>query len=133
MLGDTTREADLRERGGAPPGRGSGLIGVADMTPYVRDTLRRSTMPHRGTWLIWTVLAIVVTFSQHADGDSWSVAMSVAHAITNGFVLALAIRFGTGGIGELEVMLTALAGAGVAGWLLVDDPLVATGCVVAAG
>ena len=107
-------------------------IGLADMVPYVRDTIRRSTRPHRGTWLIWTVLAVVVSLSQYADGGSWSVAMAVAQAATNGLVLALAIRFGTGGVSAFDVTLIAFAGAGVAGWLLAGDPLVATGCVVAA-
>jgi hypothetical protein len=88
------------------------LIGLADMGPYVRDTVRRCTRPHRGTWLIWTVLAVVVSLSQHADGGSWSVAMAVAQAVTNGLVLALAIRLGTGGVSALDVTLIALAGAG---------------------
>jgi hypothetical protein len=113
-------------------GAAAALIGLADMAPYVRDTLRRTTRPHRGTWLIWTVLAVVVSLSQHADGGSWSVAMAVAQAATNGLVLALAIRFGTGGASALDVTLIALAGAGVAGWLLAGDPLCATACVVAA-
>jgi len=104
-------------------GVAAALIGLADMAPYVRDTVRRSTRPHRGTWLIWTVLAVVVSLSQHADGGSWSIAMAVAQAATNGLVLALAIRFGTGGVSALDVTLIALAGGGVAGWLLAGDPL----------
>jgi hypothetical protein len=108
------------------------LIGIADMAPYVRDTVRRSTRPHRGTWLIWAVLAVVVSLSQHADGGSWSVAMAVAQAVMNGLVFVLAIRLGTGGVNALDVTLIAVAGGGVAGWLLAGDPLVATACVVAA-
>jgi hypothetical protein len=113
-------------------GVAAAVIGLADMAPYVRDTVRRSTRPHRGTWLIWTVLAFVVSVSQHADGGSWSVAMAVAQAVTNGLVLALAIRWGTGGVSAPDLTLIAVAGAGVAGWVLAGDPLVATACVVAA-
>jgi hypothetical protein len=113
-------------------GVAAALIGLADMAPYVRDTLRRSTRPHRGTWLIWTVLAAVASLSQLADGGSWSVAMAVAQVATNGLVLALAIRFGTGGVSALDATLIALAGAGVAGWVLAGGPLLATACVVAA-
>jgi hypothetical protein len=113
-------------------GIAAALIGLADMAPYVRDTLRRSTRPHRGTWLIWTVLAVVVSLSQLADGGSWSVAVAVAQAATNALVLALAIRFGTEGVSAPDVILIALAGGGVAGWLLAGEPLVATACVVAA-
>jgi hypothetical protein len=113
-------------------GVAAALIGLADMAPYVRDTVRRSTRPHRGTWLIWTVLAVVVSLSQHADGGSWSVAIAMAQAVTNGLVLALAIRLGAGGVSAGDVILIAVAGAGVTGWLLAGDPLVATACVVAA-
>jgi hypothetical protein len=108
------------------------VIGLADMVPYVRDTVCRSTRPHRGTWLIWTVLAVVVSLSQRADGGSWSVLMAVAQAATNGAVLALAIRLGTGGLTALDASLIALAGAGMGGWLLAGDPLMATACVVVA-
>lgn len=113
-------------------GVAAALIGLADMVPYLRDTVRRSTRPHRGTWLIWTVLAVVVSLSQQADGASWSVAMAVTQAATNGLVLALAIRLGTGGLSALDASLIALAAAGVGGWLLAGDPLVATACVVVA-
>jgi hypothetical protein len=113
-------------------GVAAALIGLADMVPYVRDTVRRSTRPHRGTWLIWTVLAVVVSLSQEADGASWSVAMAVTQAATNGLVLTLAIRLGTGGLSALDASLIALAGAGVGGWLLAGDPLTATACVVVA-
>jgi len=30
-------------------GVAAALIGMADMAPYVRDTVRRSTRPHRGS------------------------------------------------------------------------------------
>jgi hypothetical protein len=56
----------------------AGVVGIADTIPYVRDTIRGSTRPHRGTWLIWSVLAIVVFLSQRADGATWSLIMAAA-------------------------------------------------------
>jgi hypothetical protein len=50
----------------------AGVAGIADTFPYVRDTVRGSTRSHRGTWLIWGVLAVIVCLSQRADGASWS-------------------------------------------------------------
>ena len=54
----------------------AGLAGIADTIPYVRDIVRGTTRPHRGTWLIWGTLAIVVFCSQRADGASWSLIMA---------------------------------------------------------
>ncbi len=110
----------------------AGLVGVASMLPYVRDTLRRETRPHRGTWLIWGLLGVVVCASQRADGASWSLVMTAAQIAVNLLVIALAVRLGTGGVTAPEVTLMAFAAVGVAGWFLVDEPLVAIGCVIAA-
>jgi hypothetical protein len=113
-------------------GPAAGLIGVFDTIPYVRDTLRGATRPHRGTWLIWGVLAVVVCLSQRADGASWSLVMAGVQAVLTSVIFGLSIRWGEGGVSPAEVAMIAIAGAGVAGWILVDEPLVATACVVAA-
>ena len=47
-------------------GVSAGLVGVVDTVPYLRDVMRGSTRPHRGTWLIWSALAVVVCLSQWA-------------------------------------------------------------------
>src|SRR5881394_2839760 len=46
----------------------AGVVGVVDTIPYVRDIVRGSTRPHRGTWFIWGVLAIVECVSHGAGG-----------------------------------------------------------------
>ena len=110
----------------------AGLVGIADTIPYVRDTVRGSTRPHRGTWLIWSVLAIVVCLSQRADGASWSLIMAAAQAVLTGAVFLLSIRRGEGGLSPADVLMITLAGGGVIGWVVAGDPVIATACVVAA-
>jgi hypothetical protein len=113
-------------------GLAAGLIGVLDTIPYVRDTLRGSTRPHRATWLIWGVLAVVVSLSQYADGASWSLVMAGVQAVLTSLVFGLSIRRGEGGVSRADITMIAIAGAGVTGWIAADEPLVATACVVAA-
>ena len=108
------------------------LVGVADTLPYVRDTLRGTTRPHRGTWLIWAVLAIVVCLSQRADGASWSLLMAVAQAVLTSLIFLLAIGRGEGGVTAADRVMVAIAGAGVIGWMIAGEPIVATACVIAA-
>jgi hypothetical protein len=110
----------------------AGVTGVLNTVPYVRDTVRRSTVPHRGTWLIWFVLAFVACLSQRADGASWSLVMCAVQVVMNGVVLALAIRLGVGGLSRGEAVPLSLATAGMAGWALADDPVAATASVVVA-
>jgi hypothetical protein len=108
------------------------VVGIADTVPYMRDTLGRSTRPHRGTWLIWAVLAIVVCLSQRADGASWSLVMAGTQVVVTTAIFVLAIRLGTGGVSAVDALMIGVAAAGVAGWLVVHEPMVATLCVVGA-
>jgi hypothetical protein len=110
----------------------AGIIGVFDTIPYLRDVFRGSTRPHRGTWLIWSALAIVVGFSQWADGASWSLIMMLTQAVLTTAVFVVAIFRGQGGLAAIDLMLVAVAAAGIVGWLLSGEPIVATACVVAA-
>jgi uncharacterized membrane protein HdeD (DUF308 family) len=111
----------------------AGLVGIADTIPYVRDTVRGLTRPHRGTWLIWGVLAIVACLSQRADGASWSLIMvGVQAVLTSVIIFLLSIRHGEGGLRPGEAIMIALGGGGcVIGWIVADEPIIATACVVA--
>jgi hypothetical protein len=110
----------------------AGALGAADTVPYVRDILAGRTRPYRWTWLIWAVLAIVVCASQRADGASWSLVMAAVQAVLTSVIFALAIRRGEGALGAVERVILAVAAGGVVGWLIADEPVVATACVVAA-
>jgi hypothetical protein len=56
--------------------------------------------------------------------------MSGTQAVLTVVVLALAMRRGGGA--PRDTVVIAIAGVGVAGWILIDEPVVATACVVGA-
>jgi hypothetical protein len=94
--------------------------------------MRGTTRPHRGTWLIWGTLAIVVCLSQRADGASWSLVMAGVQAIVTTLIFLLAIPRGVGGLSRREAVLIAIAAGGVVGWIVAAEPLVAIACVIGA-
>src|SRR6185312_1291425 len=110
----------------------AGVVGIADTIPYVRDIARGSTRPHRGTWFIWGVLAIIVCLSQRADGASWSLVMAAAQAVLTSAIFLLSIRRGEGGLSPVDIFMIAVAAGGLIGWIVADEPVIATTCVVAA-
>jgi hypothetical protein len=110
----------------------AGIISVLDAVPYIRDVMRGTTRPHRGTWLIWSSLAIVALASQLADGAEWSVVMVAAQALATGVIFLVSIRRGEGGLSPVDITLITIAALGVVGWLVFSEPVVATACVVAA-
>jgi hypothetical protein len=108
------------------------LVGVVYTVPYVRDTLRGATVPHRGSWLIWSLLEVVAVGSQGADGARWSLVALIGQAACTCVVFGLSVRMGSGGVSRADLALLAFAGVGVGGWLAVDAPVIATACVIAA-
>jgi hypothetical protein len=108
------------------------IVSVADTVPYLRDTVRGTTRPHRGTWLIWGSLAVIVCLSQRADGANWSLALTITQAVLCSAIFVLAIRRGEGGVSAADVVTIAFASGGVAIWLLAAEPLVATVGVIVA-
>jgi hypothetical protein len=74
----------------------------------------------------------VVCLSQRADGASWSLILAASQAVLTSLIFVLAIRRGQGGASATELVMIAVAGAGVIGWIVANEPIVATACVVAA-
>jgi hypothetical protein len=110
----------------------SGVVSALDSLPYIRDTLRGVTRPHRGTWLIWGSLAVVALASQRADGAGWSLVMVAVQAVATLVVLGLSFTRGEGGLSGPELAMLVIAAAGLVGWRYSANPLLATSCVVLA-
>lgn len=108
----------------------AGVVSVVDGLPYIRDTWAGITRPHRGTWLIWSVLAIVAFSAQAAQGGAWSLVLVATQALFTTTICVLSLRRGEGGMSRGDASMLVLAGAGVVGWGISSKPLVATACVV---
>jgi hypothetical protein len=110
----------------------AGILQLVAGLPYIRDILRGSTTPQRSTWTIWTTLSFVVLASQWASGATWSLALTIGQVLSCGAIFVLALRRGVGGVSAIEFGLLGIAALGIAGWLVADDPVVATCSVVVA-
>jgi hypothetical protein len=108
----------------------AGVTSVLEAAPYIRDVIGRSTRPHRGTWLIWSVLSILALSSQVADGAAWSIVMVAADAFLTSVIFLLSIRRGVGGLSPSDLTVLAIAAVGVAAWAASSTPIVATAFVV---
>jgi hypothetical protein len=109
-----------------------GVLSMCDALPYVRDVLKGSTRPHRGTWLIWTVLAWVAVGSNWADGAAWSLLPLAAQAVLCCLILLLSWRRGEGGLGAGELLMFVVAAGGVYAAVTLTDPTLATYGVIVA-
>jgi hypothetical protein len=108
----------------------AGVTSVVDAAPYVRDVIERTTQPHRGTWLIWSVLSITALWSQVAAGAAWSLVMIAADAILTSLIFGLSIRRGVGGLSSWDATVLSIAAVGVVAWAISATPVIATTFIV---
>jgi len=110
---------------------GAILSGVGTLA-YVRDVLRGRTVPHRGSWLVWSLIAVVAALAHGADGGTWSLLVLAGQAVGNLVVLALAVRRGIGGLTWGNAVLVGVATLGVLGWMRLGDTTSAVLCAALA-
>jgi hypothetical protein len=99
---------------------------------YLRGIRRGGTLPHRGSWIVWTVIAVVAAASDGAAGGRWSLLVLGVQALGTLVVTAWALRYGVGWLTPTNLGMLALAALGVLGWTTLADPTAAAACAAAA-
>jgi hypothetical protein len=95
---------------------------------YLRDVGRGRTRPHRGSWLVWAVIAVLAAASHGAEGGSWSLAVLSGQALGTVLVLGAALIRGVGWFTPTNLIMLLLAALGILGWTSLTDPMAATAC-----
>ncbi|MCR9159010.1 MAG: hypothetical protein NXH80_17365 [Rhodobacteraceae bacterium] len=71
-------------------------LSLVAYAPYIVNTLRGHTRPHRACWLIWSVLATISFFSQFYEGATASLGFAAAQAGCTTLIFLLAVIRGQG-------------------------------------
>jgi hypothetical protein len=103
----------------------SGILPMIGVIPYDRDIFKRKTKPHRGSFLIWSVLGGIAFFTQFAKGATWSLFLPGADTLATLSIFILSIRYGTGGLNKRDVGGLLLAALGLILWYFTKQPLTA--------
>ena len=101
----------------------AGIVSFASNIPYIYDTIKKKTKPHRVTWGIFFLLNIIFLGNQLAAGATNSIWLVVAFAIATGTVFALSLERGIGGTTKLDIIVLLGALVGVVIWQLLNAPL----------
>ncbi|HUB93580.1 MAG TPA: hypothetical protein VMB52_03700 [Verrucomicrobiae bacterium] len=109
----------------------SGILPIIGVIPYDRDIFKRKTKPHRGSFLIWSILGCIAFSTQIAKGATWSLFLPGADTIATLSIFILSIRYGIGGLNKHDVGGLLLAALGLALWYYTKQPLVALLIVIA--
>ncbi len=100
----------------------AGILSFLANIPYIIDTVKKKTKPHRVTWGVFFLLNIIFLANQLAAGATSSIWLVVAFAISTFTVFILSLRFGVGGTTKLDILVLLGAISGVIVWQLLDSP-----------
>jgi hypothetical protein len=103
----------------------AGVLSASCYVPYIRDILSGTTRPERATWLIWTVLGLILLVSQLAKGASASVWLTVAQTAGVTTIFLLSLKYGEGGLARSDIIALAVAAAGLVAWYFTREASVA--------
>jgi hypothetical protein len=106
----------------------AGMIGggifFAAFVPYFIDILRGRTKPQRATWIIWTILGVLILLSYKSVGAQNTIWVAIAGALCPAVILVLSIWRGVGGSSKLDIAGLVGAAIGITAWWLTTSPFV---------
>lgn len=112
----------------------AGLLGIIGAAPYIYDTYRKKTLPHRYAWVIFLILSIIGFASQAALGAQASLYFAGWFVINNSIIVSLAFRKngGYGDISKINIIGFCLAIIAIILWKTLSSPLIGLVCVLIA-
>jgi hypothetical protein len=103
------------------------LLGIIGAAPYIFNTFRRKTKPHRIAWLIFLILSIIIFTSQFALGARASLIFYGWTMVNNIVIFSLSMRKngGYGDISPLNIACFCLAVIAILLWGTTSSPILA--------
>lgn len=96
----------------------AGFVTLLAFLFYIRDAIDRKSRPNRATWIIWTVLSMVISASYYAAGARDTIWAALGFTIGQAAVALVSLRYGTPGWSALDKACLAGAAMGMAAWAL---------------
>lgn len=103
----------------------AGLIALGGYIPYAVDIVKGRAQPARSARFMFAFLLIVTILQQTSLGSGWLIAFTAGELTGSIAILALAIKYGVGGLSKLDVACYVLLLADIALWLTTGNALLA--------
>lgn len=96
---------------------------IVGYIPYIRDTLKKKTLPHAYSWFIWTLETVIIYALQvnaGAGAGSW---MNLTIIIISTYIFILSLRNGIGYITKMDTVFLVLSLFSLVLWLVIKQPV----------
>ena len=80
----------------------AGVISAIAFVPYIISTVRGITRPNRATWMIWTVVGVLLASSYHYSGATHTIWVAVSYILGPLVTFLFSMKYGEGGWGKWD-------------------------------
>ncbi len=102
------------------------VAGAASFVAYILyyiSIIRGRSRPNRATWIILTVVGVLIAASYYASGARDTMWVALAYTIGPSIAAILAFRYGEGGATRLDIFCLVACGLSVILWILSENPI----------
>ncbi len=110
----------------------AGVLLLASYLPYGVDILKHKVKPARSARLMFVLLLLIVLLQQRSLGSGWVLAVTVSELVGSATIFGLAMKYGEGGWGKLDISCYFLLFISVTTWLVTNNALLALHMTIAA-
>jgi hypothetical protein len=75
----------------------SGLFLIGGYIPYIWEVLRKTSVPNRASWFIWSLSTAIILFGVKETGTHEAIWVPIADALGCFIIFAFSIKWGVGG------------------------------------
>lgn len=103
----------------------AGLVTLSAFAFYIKDAIEGKSRPSRATWIIWTILAIVITASYYSAGARDTIWAAAGFTVGQAAVALVSLKYGAKGWSIFDRICLAGAGFGIVLWFASGSAMLA--------
>lgn len=103
----------------------AGLFLIAGYVPYIYEVVKRTTIPNRASWFIWSLSTALVLFGVTGTGTHEAIWVPIADALGCFIIFIMAIPRGVGGWSKTDKISLAVCFTSLIVWWFSGSALIA--------
>lgn len=103
----------------------AGLFLIGGYLPYIYEVIKKTTIPNRASWIIWSLSTIILLFGVKYTGTTEAIWVPIADALGCTIIFILSIFRGTGGWKWTDRISFLICIASLIVWWYTSDPFIA--------
>ncbi len=102
----------------------AGIFSFSAFILYYISILRGKTIPNRATWLILTIVGIIIASSYYSVGARETIWVAVSYVLGPFITFLLSIKYGEGGWNNFDKHCLIISGVSIIIWLLSGSAII---------